>query len=53
MAPILNHHRYHRLFNDQADKSWVPDRAVGTLGIIIAGFGILGEAYQFTTQLVV
>jgi len=32
---------------------WVPDRAVGTLGIIIAGFGILGEAYQFTTQLVV
>ena len=28
-------------------------RAVGTLGIIIAGFGVLGEAYQFTTQLVV
>ena len=32
---------------------WVPDRSVGNLGIIIAGFGILGEAYQFTTQLVV
>ena len=35
-----------------ADR-WVPGRAVGTLGIIIAGFGVLGEAYQFTTQLVV
>ena len=32
---------------------WVPGRTVGTLGIIIAGFGVLGEAYQFTTQLVV
>ena len=32
---------------------WVPDRSVGTLGIIIAGFGVLGEAYQFTTQLVI
>ncbi len=31
---------------------WVPDRAVGTLGIVIAGLGVLGEAYQFTTQLV-
>jgi hypothetical protein len=27
--------------------NWVPDRSVGTLGIIIAGFGVLGEAYQF------
>jgi lipopolysaccharide export LptBFGC system permease protein LptF len=35
-----------------ADR-WVPGRAVGTVGIIIAGFGVLGEAYQFTTQLVV
>lgn len=35
-----------------ADK-FVEGRAVGTLGIIIAGFGVLGEAYQFTTQLVV
>ena len=33
--------------------SFVEGRAVGTLGIIIAGFGVLGEAYQFTTQLVV
>ena len=32
---------------------WVPGRTVGTLGILIAGFGVLGEAYQFTTQLVV
>lgn len=30
---------------------WVPERAVGTLGIIIAGFGVLGEGYQFTAQL--
>ena len=33
-------------------NTWVPGRTVGTLGIIIAGFGVLGEAYQFTTQLV-
>ena len=32
---------------------FVEGRAVGTLGIILAGFGVLGEAYQFTTQLVV
>ena len=32
--------------------SFVEGRAVGTLGIIIAGFGMLGEAYQFTTQLI-
>ena len=38
----------YRFIND-----WVPGRTVGTLGIIIAGFGVLGEAYQFTTQLVV
>jgi hypothetical protein len=34
-------------------NNWVPGRTVGTLGIIIAAFGVLGEAYQFTTQLVV
>lgn len=34
-------------------SNWVNGREVGTLGIIIAGFGVLGEAYQFTTQLVV
>ena len=28
--------------------SWVPSRTIGTLGIIIAGSGVLGEAYQFT-----
>ena len=33
--------------------NWVPERSVGTLGLMIAGFGVLGEAYQFTTQLVV
>jgi len=38
----------YRFIND-----WVPGRTVGTLGIIIAGIGVLGEAYQFTTQLVV
>jgi len=32
---------------------FVEDRAVGTLGVIIAGLGVLGEAYQFTTQIVV
>ena len=32
---------------------WVPDRSVGTLGIIIAGFGVLGEAYQFTALMLV
>ena len=36
-----------------ASAKWVEEREVGTLGIIIAGFGVLGEAYQFTTQLVV
>lgn len=30
---------------------WVPDRAVGTLGIIIASVGVLGDGYQFTAQL--
>jgi len=38
----------YRFIND-----WVPGRTVGTLGIIIAGLGVLGEAYQFTTQLVI
>ncbi|MCZ6643805.1 MAG: hypothetical protein O7F71_19695 [Gammaproteobacteria bacterium] len=31
---------------------FVTNRAVGTLGIIIAGLGVLGEAYQFATQLI-
>ncbi len=31
-----------------AATKWVEGREVGTLGIIIAGFGVLGEAYQFT-----
>jgi len=31
---------------------FVKGRAVGTVGIIIAGFGVLGEGYQFATQLV-
>jgi len=39
---------FYRFVND-----WIPGRTVGTLGILIAGFGVLGEAYQFTTQLVV
>ena len=34
-------------------QTFVKGRTVGTLGIVIAGFGVLGEAYQFTTQLVV
>ncbi len=33
--------------------SFVEGRAVGTLGIIIAGIGLLGEGYQFATQLLV
>ena len=32
---------------------WVEGRAIGTLGLTIAGFGVLGEAYQFTVQLVI
>jgi hypothetical protein len=32
---------------------WVPERSVGTLGIIIAGFGVLGEGYQFTALMLV
>ena len=36
-----------------AANSWIKDREVGTFGIIIASFGVLGEAYQFTTQLVI
>tara|TARA_B100000315_G_scaffold185806_1_gene174990 strand:- start:20768 stop:21280 length:513 start_codon:yes stop_codon:yes gene_type:complete len=35
-----------------ADR-FVEGRAVGTLGIIIAGLGVLGEAYQFTALLLV
>ena len=36
-----------------AAVKWIPGKTVGTLGIIIAAFGVLGEAYQLTTQLVV
>lgn len=31
---------------------WVPGRTIGTLGLIVAGFGVLGEFYQVVTQLV-
>lgn len=31
---------------------WVEGRTVGTLGILIAGLGVCGEAYQFSHQLV-
>ena len=34
-------------------ERFVEGRAVGTLGIFIAGMGVAGEAYQFTTQLLV
>jgi|TARA_Y100000310_G_scaffold339540_2_gene432532 hypothetical protein len=27
---------------------WVPKRSVGNLGIVLAGFDVLGDAYQFT-----
>lgn len=30
---------------------FVAGRAIGTLGLLIAGLGLLGEAYQFFTQL--
>jgi hypothetical protein len=33
--------------------NFVEGRAVGTLGIIIAGLGVLGEAYQFTALMLV
>ena len=33
-------------------KRFVAGRAIGTLGILIAGLGLLGELYQFVTQLV-
>lgn len=32
--------------------SWVPDRSVGTIGVLIAALGVTGEAYQLTTQVV-
>ncbi|MEM9384861.1 MAG: hypothetical protein AAGA68_07350 [Pseudomonadota bacterium] len=32
--------------------SFARDRAVGTLGLVVAGLGVLGEAYQFTVGLV-
>jgi len=32
---------------------FVEDRAVGTMGIIIASLGVLGEAYQLATQILV
>lgn len=31
--------------------SFAKDRAVGTLGIVVAGFGLLGEVYQFVVAL--
>lgn len=37
------------LFLNRFILYWVPDRSVGTLGILIAGMGVLGESYQFTT----
>jgi len=33
--------------------TFLEGRTVGTLGLIITDFCVLGEAYQFTTQLVV
>jgi hypothetical protein len=33
-------------------QRFVAGRAIGTLGILIAGLGLLGELYQFVTQLV-
>ena len=33
--------------------NFVEGRAVGTLGIIIAGLGVLGEGYQFTALMLV
>ena len=41
-------HRLYRFVN-----TWVPGRTVGTLGISLASVGVLGEAYQFTAQLVI
>lgn len=34
-----------------ASVRWIPDKPVGTLGIFVAGLGVLGEGYQFTVQL--
>ena len=31
---------------------WVPGRTIGTLGLIVAGFGVLGEFYQMVAQVV-
>ena len=33
-------------------QSFVEGRVVGTLGLVLASLGVLGEAYQFTTQLI-
>lgn len=33
-------------------RRFVAGRAIGTLGILIAGIGLLGEVYQFITQVV-
>jgi len=41
LAPLLMMSLYRFL------NHWVPGRTVGTLGILIAGFGVLGESYQF------
>ena len=37
----------------QPSRGLAQGRAVGALGIIIAGFGVLGEAYQFTALMLV
>ena len=31
---------------------WVPGRAIGTLGLILAGLGVLGEGYQVAVMLI-
>ena len=33
-------------------RQFVPGRTVGTMGLLVAEMGLMGEAYQFTTQLV-
>ena len=31
---------------------WVPDRAIGTIGLIMAGLGLISEFYQLLVQIV-
>ena len=33
-------------------RRFVAGRAIGTLGILIAGLGLLGELYQLLTQII-